>query len=72
MYTSTNGGINIDGLWALSNSLNPLTPSSQYEYYSGTDGYFASVSLGYNDLLFLEGSYRMDIASTLPTDNNRV
>ncbi|MGA8854481.1 MAG: SusC/RagA family TonB-linked outer membrane protein, partial [Christiangramia sp.] len=71
MYTSTNGGINIDGLWALSNSLNPLTPSSQYEYYSGTDGYFASVSLGYNDLLFVEGSYRMDIASTLPTDNNQ-
>ncbi|WP_159019312.1 SusC/RagA family TonB-linked outer membrane protein [Algibacter sp. L3A6] len=68
---STNGGINIDGLWALSNSVNSLEAPTQYEYTSGVDGYFANVSLGYKDLLFLEGSYRVDVASTLPTNDNK-
>lgn len=68
---STNGGINIDGLWALSNSANALNAPSQSEYYSGVDGYFANVSFGYDNMLFLEGSYRLDIASTLPESDNK-
>ncbi len=71
LFASTNGGINIDGLWALSNSANPINAPGQYEYYSGTDGYFANVSLGWKDMLFLEGSYRYDIASTLPKKDNK-
>ncbi|MGJ8761446.1 MAG: SusC/RagA family TonB-linked outer membrane protein [Polaribacter sp.] len=67
----TNGGINIDGLWSLSNSANALEAPGQYEYKSGVDGYFANVSLGYQNFLFVEGSYRLDIASTLPTDDNQ-
>ncbi|PQJ69515.1 SusC/RagA family TonB-linked outer membrane protein [Polaribacter butkevichii] len=68
---STNGGINIDGLWALSNSANALNAPTQYEYTSAVDGYFASVSLGYQKFLFLEGNYRVDVASTLPTNDNQ-
>ncbi len=71
MRSSTNGGINIDGLWALSNSKNPITAPSQREYLMGVDGYYANASLGYANMLFIEGSWRTDIASTLPTDDNK-
>jgi len=67
----TNGGINLDGLWSLSNSVNSLEAPTQYEYTSGIDGYFANVSLGYKNFLYLDASYRLDIASTLPTDDNK-
>ena len=71
VYSSTNGGINVDGLWALSNSANSILAPTQREYLQGVDGYYANVSLGYKHLLFLEGSYRKDIASTLPQENNK-
>ncbi|GLU43663.1 SusC/RagA family TonB-linked outer membrane protein [Allomuricauda sp. NBRC 101325] len=69
-YAITNGGINVDRLYALSNSANPINAPTQYEYLMGVDGYYANASLGYDDLVFLEGSYRYDISSTLPSDNN--
>ncbi|MDX1602303.1 MAG: SusC/RagA family TonB-linked outer membrane protein [Salinimicrobium sediminis] len=71
LFASTNGGINIDGLWALSNSKNAINAPTQYEYTSGTNGYFANVSLGFRNMLYAEGSYRIDVASTLPEDNNQ-
>ena len=71
IFASTNGGINVDRLWALSNSKNPIQAPNQREYLMGVDGYYANASLGYANMLYLEGSYRMDIASTLPTDDNK-
>ncbi len=71
MISSTNGGLNVDGLFALSNSKNPINAPSQYDYLKGIDGYYANVSLGFFNMLYLEGSYRMDIASTLPSDDNK-
>jgi len=71
MRSSTNGGINVDGLWSLSNSKNPILAPTQREYLMGVDGYYANVSLGFANMLFLEGSWRTDIASTLPTDDNK-
>ena len=71
MYSSTNGGLNVHRLYALSNSVNPILAPTQYNYSMGVDGYYANASLGYDNMLYLEGSYRMDIASTLPTDNNK-
>ena len=68
--SSTNGGINIDGLWSLKNSKNAILSPTQYEYLKGVDGYFANVSVGYKNMLYGEASYRIDIASTLPTDDN--
>ncbi len=67
---STNGGLNIPGLFALSNSKNPLNAPSEYLAKEGIDGYYINTSIGYDDFLFLEGSYRYDIASTLPKNNN--
>jgi len=71
MYSSTNGGLNIDRLYALSNSVNPIEAPTQAAYSMGVNGYYANASLGWANMLFVEGSYRMDIASTLPTDNNK-
>jgi TonB-linked SusC/RagA family outer membrane protein len=71
MYSATNGGLNVDGLFALSNSKNPINAPSQYEYLKGIDGYYVNASVGFANMLFLEGSYRLDIASTLPSDDNK-
>jgi len=71
MYASTNGGINIDRLYSLSNSKNAFIPGAPRKYLMGVDGYFANASLGYKNMLFAEASYRLDIASTLPTDDNK-
>ncbi len=66
----TNGGLNVPRLYALSNSASSLLAPTEYEYYSGVNGFFANASLGWRNLLYLEGSYRRDTSSTLPEDNN--
>jgi len=70
LFASTNGGINVDGLYSLSNSANAILAPTQREFLKGVDGYYANLSLGYKSLLFVEGSYRRDIASTLPQNDN--
>ncbi len=37
----------------------------------GVRSEYVSLSLGYKDFLFLDGTYRNDYASTLPADNNK-
>jgi len=68
--SSTNGGLNVPGLYSLSNSASPLLAPTEYEYDSGINGFYANASLGWKSLLYLEGSYRRDISSTLPSENN--
>ncbi|WP_298264359.1 SusC/RagA family TonB-linked outer membrane protein [uncultured Lutibacter sp.] len=70
LFASTNGGINVDGLYSLSNSANAILAPTQREFLKGVDGYYVNLSLGYKSLLFVEGSYRRDIASTLPQNDN--
>ncbi|SDX11188.1 TonB-linked outer membrane protein, SusC/RagA family [Lutibacter oricola] len=70
ILSSTNGGLSIARLYALSNSAGTLLAPDEYEYHRRTDGYYANVSLDFDNLIFVEGSYRYDTASTLPTDNN--
>jgi TonB-linked SusC/RagA family outer membrane protein len=70
ILASTNGGLIIPGLYSLSNSVNsPLAPDED-EYEMGTNGYYINTSLGYDNTFFLEGSYRYDIFSTLPRNND--
>ncbi|MDH3321758.1 MAG: SusC/RagA family TonB-linked outer membrane protein, partial [Flavobacteriaceae bacterium] len=70
IYSSTNGGLNLASLYTLANSKGTLLAPNEYEYKRRTDGYFANVSVDFGNLLFVEGSYRYDTASTLPTDDN--
>lgn len=52
----------------ISNSLEKITPL-QNIYSRKTNSVYASLSLGYRDLLFLDGTFRNDWSSTLPIDN---
>ena len=68
---STNGGLNIRGLYTLANSANaPLAPS-EYTYQNMVDGVFGNVSVGYDNTYFLEASLRRDRSSTLPISGNK-
>jgi TonB-linked SusC/RagA family outer membrane protein len=68
---STNGGLNIRGLYTLANSANsPLAPS-EYSYQNMVDGVFANASVGFDNTYFLEASLRRDRSSTLPVSGNK-
>lgn len=66
----TNGGLVVPGLWALSNSVSALSPPSETAIERRKLGHYAQLSIGYNDLIYLDGSFRVDESSTLPADNN--
>jgi TonB-linked SusC/RagA family outer membrane protein len=67
---STNGGLVVPGLFAISNSALatplPVEALTNKEVY----GFFANVNLGYKDFLYLDLTDRYDISSALPVDNN--
>ncbi len=67
---STVGGLLIPEIYALSNSANPLNAPVETRLNVGVDGVFGSVSLGYKNFLYLDGTIRRDKSSTLPLDNN--
>jgi len=67
---STNGGINIPGLYTLANTSNPLNPPSEYSYQKKVDGFYANASVGFNNTYYLEASVRRDRSSAMPISNN--
>jgi TonB-linked SusC/RagA family outer membrane protein len=66
----TTGGLVVPGLYALSNSKELSSAPYEYEATWARNSIFGNISLGYDDFLYLEGSYRHEKASTLPKDNN--
>ena len=70
-YNATNGGLLNAGIYSLQNSASPLPLPTEVNQIVGVRSEYASVSLGYKDFLFLDGTYRNDYASTLPLDNNK-
>ncbi|SEK34576.1 SusC/RagA family TonB-linked outer membrane protein [Parapedobacter koreensis] len=66
----TNGGLIVDRLYAISNSLNPPNAPNEQETKIGIDGIYGMVSLGYADTYFLDVTGRSDHASTLPEENS--
>ena len=69
VYASTNGGLAVPEVFALSNSASPMLPPSERATAVGVNGYFASASVGFKNTLFVDGTYRYDISSTLPSNN---
>jgi len=69
IYASTNGGLIVADLYSIANSKS--TPLANLEGQSsiGVYGVFGSVSLGWNNLLYLDATLRRDMSSTLPLDN---
>ncbi len=70
MWASTNGGLSVPDIYALSNSLGTLLAPVESMTNVAVYGYFTSMSLGYKDLLFLDLTARVDQSSTLPVENN--
>ena len=69
VFESTNNGLSVPDVYALSNSVDPMAPPEELLSRIGLNGYFGSVSLGYNNMLYLDGTYRVDQSSTLPKNN---
>jgi len=70
VFASTNGGLIVPDLYSLANSRNPmLNPEERFER-TGVNGVFANASLGFFNMIFLDGSIRRDQSSTLPEENN--
>jgi TonB-linked SusC/RagA family outer membrane protein len=70
VYASTNNGLAVPGVYALSNSADAMLPPEETYTRIGVNGIFGSFSLGYKNTYYLEGTLRRDQASTLPTKNN--
>ena len=70
IFASTNGGLVVPKLYSLANSANPMNAPVENYNPVAVDGYYAGVTLGYNDMLFLDGTFRRDISSTLPKKTN--
>lgn len=66
----TNGGLVVPGLYALSNSINPLSAPTETSQRRGVDGVFASASLAYRQMVFLDLTVRRDKSTTLPEGKN--
>jgi TonB-linked SusC/RagA family outer membrane protein len=69
VFVSTNNGLSVPGVYALSNSVDPMAPPEELLQKIGLNGYYASVSLGFMDMLYLDATYRIDQSSTLPKNN---
>ncbi|WP_026450499.1 SusC/RagA family TonB-linked outer membrane protein [Aequorivita capsosiphonis] len=70
----TNGGLATPGIYSLNNSNAPITGppgiQPQNDSRKRVNSLFASVSFGYDGLVFISATGRNDWSSTLPADNN--
>ena len=66
----TNNGLAVPGLYSLSNSVDPLTPPIESQFKRGVDGIFASGTIGFRDMVFLDATVRRDKSTTLLTGSN--
>lgn len=69
IFSSTNGGLIVDRIYALSNSAN--APTAPSEGYSDIQvwGLFGGATFSWRDMITLDGSVRRDKFSTLPKGN---
>ncbi len=65
----TNGGLIVPGVWNLKNSIGNVTVND-YQSKKLVNSVFASASLGFKSMLFLDLTARNDWSSTLPDAHN--
>jgi len=70
ILSATNGGLIVPDLYSLQNSAGPLPLSKELASKVGVNGIYASVSVGYKSLIYLDGTLRRDHSSTLPVGNS--
>ena len=71
IFASTEGGLSATGFYSLNTSIDRPTVSS-YKDNFGRRSTFAKASLGFKDVLFIDGTARLDWQSTANTEDNRV
>jgi len=69
LNSATNGGLSVIDLYNLSASNNTYSTSNEETHYR-TRSFFGTATLGWDDLVYLDGSLRYDLDSRLPADNN--
>lgn len=69
VFASTDGGLIVPELYALSNSVNQMQAPEERKSVVAVNGAFGAISLGYKDWLFLDATARQDWSSTLPMDD---
>jgi TonB-linked SusC/RagA family outer membrane protein len=70
MISSTNGGLIIDRIYSLANSVNPINPPLEIPFERQVLGTFGGVTLSWRNMLTIDGTLRNDRSSTLPKGNN--
>lgn len=70
IYNTTNSGLIVERLYAISNSLGTPPPASERYTREGVNGYYGALSLGYKRTYYLDLTGRVDQASTLPVGAN--
>lgn len=70
IWTSTNGGLVVPGLYSINNSKLPVLLPQEEAQTKEVYGYFGNLNLGYKSMVYLDLSARNDISSALPVDNN--
>lgn len=69
-HYSTAGGLKVKGLYSLANSVNSVPLPIETLRRKQVNGYYAQLSLGYDNLLYLDLTDRIDVSSALPEKNN--
>ncbi|WP_233897848.1 SusC/RagA family TonB-linked outer membrane protein [Tenacibaculum piscium] len=70
IYSVTNGGLSVPNVYSLKNSIETPNPASENLATIGTNSAYANASFGFNNTFYLEGTFRVDESSTLPSENN--
>lgn len=70
IFAATNGGLVVPGIYALNNSIDKINSPSESQVSIGTNSVYANASFNFLETYFLEGSYRVDKSSTLPSNNS--
>jgi TonB-linked SusC/RagA family outer membrane protein len=70
IYSATNGGLVVPGLYSLNNSVLPVQFPNETQTRKEVYGLFANANLGYKDMLYLEAAVREDRSSALPVKKN--
>jgi TonB-linked SusC/RagA family outer membrane protein len=65
---STNGGLLIPKNYSLSNSVSAIETPTEILDEIGVNSAYASATFDYKETLFIEGTFRIDESSTLPTN----
>lgn len=70
VYSSTNGGLVVPGIYSLTNSKNTPEAPSEFSGRKEVDGVYGGVTFVYNNLVTVDATLRRDASSTLPEGNN--